>query len=70
MPSEAVGGLVDRPVAAERHDDVRAAARGGARQAGRVAGGVGVDGLDVEAARECGDDEAPQARRRRSTRTG
>ena len=64
---EAVGRLVDGPVAAERDDDVIALARRLAAQLGRVVAGLGVDRVDVVAAAQRVDDEVlqPVGHRRR-----
>jgi hypothetical protein len=64
-PRQAVDHLVDRPVAAERHDDVVALARGLAAELGRMALALGVDRLDLVAALERVDHEALQAVRHR-----
>ena len=57
-PGQAVRGLVDGAVAAERDDDVVALGRGLAAQLGRVVAALGVDGVDLVAALEGVDDEA------------
>src|SRR4051794_6594998 len=62
---ESVGGLVDRPVAAERDHDVVALVRGLAAQLDRVPLGLGVDGLHVVAALQRIDHEVLHAVRHR-----
>ena len=58
---QAVGGLVDRAVAAERDDDLVALLGGLADQLGRVPLALGVERGDVVAALERVDDERAQA---------
>ena len=58
---QAVGGFVDRAVAAEGDDDVVALVRGLAAELGRVAARLGVDRVDLEAALQRVDDEVAQA---------
>ncbi len=58
---QAVGGFVDGAVAAEGDDDVIALVRGLATQLGGVTAGLGVDGVDFEAALQGIDDEVTQA---------
>ena len=59
-PEQAVGGFVDGPVAAERDDDVVALVGGLAAQLGRVAAGLSVDRVYLEAALEGIHDEIAQ----------
>ena len=65
---EAVGDLVDRPVAAEGDDDVVALAGRLAAQLGGVAARLRVDRLDLVAPVQRGDDEVAQPRRHRGRR--
>ena len=58
---QAVGGFVDRAIAAERDDHVIALVRGLAAQLGRVAAGLGVDRVDLEPALQRIHDEMAQA---------
>src|ERR1019366_1711660 len=58
---QAVGGLVDRAVAAEGDDDAVAVACGLAADLGGVTAGLGLDGLDPVARGEGVDDEVAQA---------
>ena len=58
---QAVGGFVDGPVAAEGDDHVIALVRGLAAQLGGVPAGLGVHGVDLEAALQRVDDEMAQA---------
>ena len=67
---EAVGDLVDGPVAAEGDDDVVALAGRLAAQLGRVAARLRVDRLDLVAPVQRGDDEVAQPRRHRASPTG
>ena len=57
---QAVGGLVDGAVAAERDDDVIALVGRLAAHLGGVAAGLGVDGVDLEAALQRVHDEVAQ----------
>ena len=55
-----VGGFVDGPVAAERHDDVIALVRRLATELGGVPARLGVHGVDLEAALQRVDDQVTQ----------
>ena len=67
---EAVGGLVDRAVAAERDDDVVVRGGGLAAQLDRVALGLGVDRRDLVAALERVERRGSSAGRTSSSRPG
>jgi hypothetical protein len=62
---EAVGDLVDRPVAAERHDDVVALVRRLAGQLDRVPARLRVDRVDLVARLQRVQHERPDVRRHR-----